>query len=219
MKIEQWNLSDIKPYPNNPRVNDAAVDAVAKSIQEFGFRVPLVVDKEGVIVCGHTRYKAALKLGLEKVPVHVAKDLTPEQIKAYRIADNKTAELAEWNYELLPIELSELKAADFDLQFLGFSKDELAKLMDPGVKDGLCDPDEMPEPPDEATTQPGDLWILGDHRLLCGDRTSATWAKPSAPRRTGLTISHLCPPFPLSIEPSASAFHPAGRYGTWIPRL
>jgi len=103
------------------------------------------------------------------VPVHVAKDLTPAQIKAYRIADNKTAELADWNYDLLPIELSELQGMDFDLGLLGFSEDELAKLLDPGVKEGLTDPDEVPEPPDEAVTKSGDLWILGDHRLLCGD--------------------------------------------------
>jgi len=96
MKIELWKLSQVKPYPNNPRVNDDAVDAVAASLREFGFRQPIVVDAEGVIICGHTRFKAAQKLGLEKVPVHVAKDLSPEQIKAYRKADKQTASLAEW---------------------------------------------------------------------------------------------------------------------------
>jgi len=122
MKIELRKLSEIKPYPNNPRVNDDAVEAVAASIREFGFRQPIVVDAEGVIVVGYTRYKAALKLGLEKVPVHVAKDLTPEQIKAYRIADNKTADLAEWNYDLLPIELAELQGMNYDLGLLGFDE-------------------------------------------------------------------------------------------------
>ena len=110
MKIELKPLSSIQPYPNNPRMNDDAVETVAASIKEFGFRQPIVVDGDGVIICGHTRYKAALHLGLDKVPVHVAKDLSPEQIKAYRIADNKTAELAEWNLELRPIEVGELKA-------------------------------------------------------------------------------------------------------------
>ena len=95
MKIELRKLSDIKPYENNPRLNDAAIDAVARSIQEFGFRQPIVVDKKGVIIVGHTRFKAAQKLGLKTVPVHVAKGLTPAQVKAYRLADNKTAELAE----------------------------------------------------------------------------------------------------------------------------
>ena len=110
--IEIRKLETIKPYDRNPRQNDAAVDAVAESIRQFGFRQPIVVDSEGVIVCGHTRFKAAQKLGLAEVPVHVAADLTPEQIKAYRIADNKTADLAEWDFELLPIELSELQGMD-----------------------------------------------------------------------------------------------------------
>ena len=95
MKIEIRPLTGIKPYPNNPRLNDKAVDFVAASLKEFGFRQPIVVDAEGVIICGHTRYKAAQRLGLDKVPVHVATDLTPNQVRAYRIADNKTAEYSE----------------------------------------------------------------------------------------------------------------------------
>jgi hypothetical protein len=114
MKVELRRLSEIRPYPGNPRTNDDAVDAVAASIKEFGFRQAIVVDADGVIVVGHTRYKAAQKLGLEKVPVHVATDLTPEQIKAYRIADNKTAELSDWNYDLLPIELPAAMEATTD---------------------------------------------------------------------------------------------------------
>jgi ParB-like chromosome segregation protein Spo0J len=169
MKIELWKITDVKPYPNNPRVNDDAVDAVASSLREFGFRQPIVVDVEGMIICGHTRWKAAQKLGLEKVPVHVAKDLSPEQIKAYRITDNQTATLADWNYDLLPIELGELQAANYDLGLLGFDQDELAKLLGGELQQGLTDPDDVPEPPDEAITQPGDLWVLGNHRLLCGD--------------------------------------------------
>jgi hypothetical protein len=176
MKIELWKITDVKPYPNNPRINDDAVDAVAASLREFGFRQPIVVDAEGVIICGHTRYKAALKLGLEKVPVHVAKDLTPEQIKAYRIADNKTAELSDWNYELLPIELEELKACDYDLGLLGFDQDELAKLLDPGVKDGLCDPDEVPAAPPtpDALLPPRrhrrNLPLVPSRRLRCQEK-------------------------------------------------
>jgi DNA modification methylase len=169
MKIEMWPIGRVTPYEKNPRVNDGAVDAVAASIREFGFRVPIVVDGDGVIVAGHTRLKAAEKLGLEKVPVVVARDLTPDQVRAFRIADNKTAELAEWNYELLPIELAQLSESGFDLGLLGFDEEELAQLLDPGVRDGLTDPDDVPEPPDAAVTQPGDLWILGNHRLLCGD--------------------------------------------------
>ena len=104
MKIEQWEIERVKPYDKNPRRNDKAVEAVAKSIKEFGFRQPIVVDAGGVIVVGHTRYKAALKLGLKTVPVHVAADLTPQQARAYRLADNRTAETAEWDIDFLPIE-------------------------------------------------------------------------------------------------------------------
>ena len=107
------------------------------------------------------------------MPVHVARDLTPEQVRGYRIADNKTAEAAEWDYDLLPIELSALQEAGFDLGLLGFDADELADLLDPGVQAGLTDPDDVPEAAAETITQPGDLWLLGHHRLLCGDATKA----------------------------------------------
>ena len=203
MNIELWPLSQVKPYPNNPRVNDDAVNAVAASIREFGFRQPIVVDGEGVIVVGHTRYKAALKLGLEKVPVHVAKDLTPEQIKAYRIADNKTADLAEWNYDLLPIELAELQGMNYDLGLLGFDEYELVKLLNPGVKEGLCDPDEVPEPSDEPITRPGDLWILGEHRLLCGD----AGRQEDVDRLLDGASVHLVntdPPYNVKVEPRSN---------------
>ena len=126
MRIELWKLSDVKPYKKNSRLNDDAVAAVAASIREFGFRQPIVVDTEGVIVCGHTRWKAARELGLETVPVHVATDLTAEQIKAYRLADNKTSELSQWDLDLLPAELAELQAAEFDLSLIGFGEEELA---------------------------------------------------------------------------------------------
>src|SRR4051794_31268056 len=112
MQIELRPISSIKPYDNNPRRNDAGIDAVAASLQAFGWRQPIVVDEEGVIVVGHTRYKAALKLGLEMVPVHVATGLTPAQIKAYRIADNQTATLSQWDDDRLPLELAELQEID-----------------------------------------------------------------------------------------------------------
>lgn len=209
MKIELRKLSDIHPYPANPRVNDDAVAAVAASIRAFGFRQPIVVDRDGVIICGHTRWKAAQHLGLEKVPVHVATDLTPAQIKAYRIADNKTAEFAAWDQELLPLELAELQAADFDLGLLGFTPDELAQWLDRDVKDGLCDPDDVPAPPDEPVTRLGDLWLLGDHRLLCGDSS-----KPADVDRLidGATI-HLVntdPPYNVKVEPQSNNAIAAG---------
>jgi len=173
--VQLRKINDIQPYERNPRINDQAVDAVAASLAEFGFRQPIVVDTDGVIIAGHTRWKAAKKLGLAKVPVHMATDLTPEQIKAYRIADNKTGELAEWDLEILPIELNELRDSGFDMEVLAFDDEELAKLLNTaeGVTEGLTDPDQVPEPPDDPVTQRGDLWVLGDHRLMCGDSSSA----------------------------------------------
>jgi DNA modification methylase len=210
MKIEIRKLSEVKPYPNNPRVNDPAVDAVAASIREFGFRQPIVVDEEGVIVVGNTRYKAAVKLGLETVPVHVATGLTAAQIKAYRIADNQTATLADWNEDLLTQELMELQSMDFDVDLLGFSTDELSQLLADGEGQAfLTDPDDVPEPPDEATTKPGDLWILGNHRLLCGDS-----AKPEdVDRLLGGQPIHLCntdPPYNVKVEPRSNNAIAAG---------
>src|SRR5687768_66497 len=108
MKIELWPLDRVRPYPGNPRVNDGAVDAVAASLKEFGWRQPIVVDEQGVVVVGHTRLLAARKLGLTEVPVHVAEGLSEAQVKAYRLADNATNEIAEWDYKLLPIELAGL---------------------------------------------------------------------------------------------------------------
>ncbi len=209
LNVELRPLADIKPYERNPRQNDAAVDAVAESIRRFGFRQPIVVDENGVIVCGHTRWKAAQRLGLAEVPVHVARDLTPEQVRAYRIADNKTAELAEWNLELLPIELAELQGAGIDWSLLGFDADELAQLLDPGVKPGLTDPDEIPEPPDAATTQPGDLYVLGEHRLLCGDSGNAA----DVDRLLDGAPVHLVntdPPYGVCVEPRSNNAIAAG---------
>ena len=209
MKIEQRMLMDVQPYDNNPRINDDAVAAVVASIREFGFRQPIVVDENGVIIVGHTRYKAAQQLGLEKVPVHVAKGLSPAQVKAYRIADNQTATLAEWNYDLLPIELTDLQGLDFDLDLLGFDTDELAKILSPELKDGQCDPDDVPEPPDEATTQKGDLWLLGEHRLLCGDSSSVA----DVDRLLDGQPIHLCntdPPYNVKVEPRSNNAIAAG---------
>ena len=176
MKIVNMKITDIVPYEKNPRFNEGAIDAVADSIKEFGFRAPIVVDCNHVIICGHTRLLAAKKLGLATVPVHIAADLTPEQAKAYRIADNKTGEIAEWNFELLPVEIKELQDANFDLSLLGFNDDELAELLgqpdDKVVLDGETDPDSIPETPETPVSSPGKLYLLGDHLLFCGDATA-----------------------------------------------
>jgi len=209
MKIEMRPIADVKPYDQNPRVNDGAVAAVIDSIKEFGWRQPIVVDGDSVIIVGHTRHKAALKMGLTEVPVHVATELTPAQVRAYRIADNQSAQIADWNFDLLGLELAGLKEMEFDLNLLGFGADELMELMSGEVNGGLTDPDDIPAPPDEAITQPGDLWILGNHRLLCGDSS-----KPEDVDRLldGATIQllHTDPPYNVAVEPRSNNAIAAG---------
>jgi DNA modification methylase len=209
MKVEMRDIGSIKPYDNNPRLNDAAVDAVAKSIKEFGFRQPIVVDEAGVIIVGHTRYKAALKLGMKKVPVHVAKGLKPAQARAYRLADNQTATLSQWDEERLPLELAELQGMDFDLDLTGFSAEDIMRYLEPPTTEGLTDPDDIPEPPDEATTKPGDLWLLGKHRLLCGDSGKAEDVDRLL---DGATIHLVCtdPPYNVKVEPRSNNAIAAG---------
>jgi DNA modification methylase len=209
MKVELRALSSIKPYEKNPRINDQAVDAVAASIREFGFRQPIVVDEQGVIVVGHTRYKAALKLELEKVPVHVATGLTPAQIKAYRIADNQTNSLAQWNYDVLPLELADLQKMNFDLNLTGFCGVDLLHLLEPAGMAGRIDPDDIPEPPDKPTTCPGDLWLLGRHRLLCGDSGRAEHVNRLVDQAT-IHLVHTDPPYNVRVEPRSNNAIAAG---------
>ena len=164
MDIISKKIDELTPYKHNPRHNDGAIDAVAASIKNFGFKVPIVIDKDGVIVAGHTRLAAAKKLGLEEVPVIVADDLTEEQIKAFRLADNKTAELAEWDPELLEIELQDIES--IDMTEFGFDE---PKDLDDNIEDLI--EDEAPDAPEEPVAKLGDLWELGGHRLVCGDST------------------------------------------------
>jgi DNA modification methylase len=180
MQIELRAVDSVRPYPGNPRKNDQAVEAVARAITEFGWRQPIVVDSGGVIVVGHTRWRAAKHLGLAEVPVHVANDLSPEKAKAYRVADNQLASIAEWDMPLLQVELTDLKDLGLDLGMLGFDGDALAGIMgtgDPGALAGGAD--DCPAVAPVAVTRPGDLWVLGGeggeggHRLLCGDSTLA----------------------------------------------
>lgn len=164
MIIKEMQLAELREYAMNPRNNDSAVDAVAASIKEFGFKQPIVIDANGVIVAGHTRAKAAAKLGLDTVPCIVADDLTDEQIRAFRLADNKTAELAEWDFEKLDIELAGLAELEFDMTAFGFDEIELDEPQEI-VEDEVPEVDEESEP----TANHGDIWQLGRHRLMCGD--------------------------------------------------
>lgn len=166
MKELKWEpIKSIRPYDKNPRRNDQAVDAVAASIREFGWQQPIVVDRDGVIIAGHTRYKAAKKLKCDTVPVVVADDLTEDQVKAYRLADNKTGELAEWDTALLDEELAKL--ADFDMSQFGFDT-----ILQEEAREAEEDDYEV-NPPEEPKAKLGDIYQLGRHRLMCGDSTDA----------------------------------------------
>jgi DNA modification methylase len=174
MQVTLWPLEKIIPFARNARkVPPAAVDKVAASIREFGWRVPMVVDKEGVIICGHTRLLAAQKLGMKEAPVHVADNLTPTQVRTYRLLDNRSHEETRWDEYLLGLELLDLKGMGADLDLTGFNPDEIDELLGHVDGEGLTDEDAIPEVPQTPISVPGDLWVLGQHRLLCGDATLA----------------------------------------------
>jgi ParB-like nuclease domain len=172
LKVCSWPIDRPIPYARNSRkIPERAIEKVAASIKEFGWRVPIVVDKDGVVICGHTRLLAAKKLGLEHVPVHVADNLTLAQVKAYRLMDNRSHEETNWDLELLGPELQELRGLDFDLTLTGFDQHE--------IDDFLCDPDAddraniAPPLPEYPVARSGDVWIMGKHRIICGDCTHA----------------------------------------------
>ena len=209
MQIENRRLDSIRPYENNPRVNDDGVEAVARSIREFGFRQPIVVDEEGVIIVGHTRYKAALKLGLETVPVHVAVGLSPRAgtgLSPRRQPDRHVVALGQ---RQAAIRIDGTTAHGFDLDLTGFGADELMRLLQTEPNGGLTDPDAVPEPPDEATTQPGDLWLLGDHRLLCGD-SSKPEDVDRLLDRADIHLVNTDPPYNVKVEPRSNNAIAAG---------
>lgn len=163
MKIFEKSIEELIPYVNNPRNNEEAIDFVAASIKEFGFKNPIIIDKDGVIVAGHTRHAAAKRLGLQKVPCIIADDLTEQQIKAFRLADNKTAEFATWDLEKLEIELESIG----DLEMTDFGFEDLEESGE--VKEVI--EDEVPDVPEEPKSKLGDVFKLGRHRLVCGDST------------------------------------------------
>lgn len=168
MKIQLWAVDRPQPYAKNARkISDLAIEKVARSIKDFGWRQPIVVDAEGVVIAGHTRLLAAKKLGETKVPVCVAGDLSAEQVKAYRLADNRSHEEAEWDLELLGAELFDLKELGFDLGATAFDEDELLALLSPKEMSG--DEDSVPAPPVNPVTISGDVYRLGTHRLMCGN--------------------------------------------------
>ena len=162
MNIVNFKIEDLIPYENNPRINDDAVEYVKNSIKEFGFKVPIIIDKNNVIVAGHTRYKACKELGINEIPCIVADDLTDKQIKAFRLADNKVSEKAQWDLSKLDEELLEIK--DFDMADFGFDFFE--------EEQETVEDDFEAELPEEPQSKLGDIYQLGNHRLMCGDSTN-----------------------------------------------
>ena len=162
MEIINIDINELKPYKNNPRNNDEAVEYVANSIKEFGFKVPIIVDKDYEIIAGHTRLKASQQLGLKEVPIIIADDLTEEQVKAFRLADNKVSEIAEWDFNLLDNELSNI--LDVDMSGFGFEMFE--------EEPEIIEDDFEIELPEEPKSKLGDIYQLGNHRLMCGDSTN-----------------------------------------------
>ena len=173
MQIENFKIEDLKEYDRNPRKNDDVVDKMADCIKEFGFKIPIVAKSDGSVVDGHLRLKAARKLGMKEVPVVIAEDLTDAQIKAFRLVANQSANWAEWDDELLKLEFEDLKNMNFDLEFTGFDLAEIESFLNKGMEIAKDDFDDelLPNENTASISKPGDLWLLGRHRLLCGDAT------------------------------------------------
>lgn len=169
MQIKWQNIDNLIPYERNAKLHpDSQVARIARSIEEFGFRNPVLLDGQGEIIAGHGRILGAKRAGLTEVPTIDASDMTPEQVRAYRIADNKLAE-SDWSLSALSEELMDLQGLDFDLTLLGFDDDKLTELMVDPENKGLTNPDTVPGTPKTPKTKAGDVWLLDNHRLVCGD--------------------------------------------------
>jgi DNA modification methylase len=179
-KIEMWPVADLAPYVKNARTHpQEQVDQIAASMERFGFTMPMLVAESGMIIAGHGRLMAALQLGMAEVPVMVARGWSDEDRRLYTLADNRLAETSEWDPELLQIEWDELRELGLgaDLDMIGFTDDDLQGLLPDALLEamgGLTDPDDVPDVPEVPVTRPGDIWVLGSHRLLCGDSTVVT---------------------------------------------
>ena len=172
-KVEKWSIDKLVPYARNSRTHsDEQINQIAASIKEWGWTTPVLVDEDGGIIAGHGRTLAAQKLKMKEIPVVVAKGWSDAKKRAYVIADNKLALNAGWDNEMLSLELGELGELGFDLDLTGFTPEEIAALMPIEITEGLTDEDEVPDAPLNPVTVQGDIWVLGNHRLMCGDSTS-----------------------------------------------
>lgn len=199
--VERWSLDRLIPYAKNARTHsEAQIAQIAASIREWGWTNPILVDADGTIIAGHGRVLAARQLGMRDAPVMVARGWTEAQRCAYVLADNRLAENAGWDKELLRLEVADLAAMGFDLPLIGFSEDELTALSAASTE-GLTDPGAAPEAPADPVSEPGDVWILGRHRLVCGDSTDAdVVAKALKGVTPGLMVTD--PPYGVAYDPS-----------------
>jgi DNA modification methylase len=205
MKTETIPLGKIKPYARNPRVNDDVVEKLVDSLGAFGWRQPLVVDSKMVIVVGHARYEAARRLGLKSAPVHVAKDLKPAQLKAYRLMDNRSREGGRWDAENLALELGDLEAEGEPLSATGFDDAELREIFGTEMFVGRTEDDEVEAvaAPPASRSRPGDLFLLGGHRVICGDcQHQAVLAKLMGKKPADLCFTD--PPYNVAYEGNAA---------------
>jgi DNA modification methylase len=194
--IELWPIERLREYPRNPRKNDAAVDRMCASVTEFGLKIPVLARSDGEIVDGHLRLKAARKLGITEIPVILCDEWTPAQVKAFRLMVNRSVTWANWDEELLALELQEIQEADFDLSLTGFDPGEIDSLL---ALDDNEKANATPPLPESAVSQPGDLWLLGPHRVLCGDATSAeVVARLLGERKPRLMVTD--PPYGIELD-------------------
>jgi DNA modification methylase len=199
---ERWPIERLIPYANNARLHsEADIDKIAAAILKWGWTMPVLVDEEGVLICGHARIGAAAKLGLKSIPVVVVRGWSEEEKNGYRLADNELTARASWDPGLLRNELRKLEFAGFNLDLIGFKPDRLEDILAGLGSSGLTDPDSVPEVPEQPVTRPGDIWLLGDHRVGCGDSTGAADVAPVlAGLQPDLMITD--PPYGVNYEPS-----------------
>ena len=199
---ERWPIEQLTPYANNPRLHsEADLDKIAAAILKWGWTIPVLVDEQGVLIAGHARVGAAAKLKLKSIPVIVARGWSEEEKRAYRLADNQLAARASWDPEQLCSELRKLEFAGFDLGPIGFEPDQLETILGSLGSSGLTDPDSVPEIPDQPVTRRGDIWLLGDHRVICGDSTSAADVTPVLAGSQPLLMV-TDPPYGVGYDPS-----------------
>ena len=201
-RVERWPIERLTPYANNPRLHsEADIDQIGASIYKWGWTMPTLVDEEGGLICGDARVRAATRLGLQSIPVIVARGWSEEEKRAYRLADNQLAERASWDPEQLRSELRDLELSGFDLGLIGFEVGQLETIIGALGSSGLTDPDSVPQVPDQPVTRVGDIWLLAHHRVGCGDGTSPSdVASVLAGSEPHLMVTD--PPYGVDYDPS-----------------